>query len=177
MDILAHMLWTNAGGKGINAIVEKKRKPELKVNLAWATFFGVFPDLFAFALPFVIGFSDVIFNGGAFFDIRHHTSFDISPYLYQYSHSLVIWAAVFVVAWIVSKRPRLELLGWALHILIDIPSHSIGFYATPFLFPISDYRFPYGISWGNQWYMIINYSALCILYVWLTFFAKKETKR
>jgi hypothetical protein len=39
MDILAHMLWTNAGGKGINAIVEKKRKPELKVNLAWATFF------------------------------------------------------------------------------------------------------------------------------------------
>jgi hypothetical protein len=26
MDILAHMLWTNAGGKGINAIVEKKTK-------------------------------------------------------------------------------------------------------------------------------------------------------
>jgi hypothetical protein len=76
----------------------------------------------------------------------------------------VVWAFVFCFVWYFSKRPRYELLGWALHILIDIPSHTIGFYPTPFLFPISEYRFPYGVSWANTWYMIINYTALA--FVW-----------
>jgi len=41
---------------------------------------------------------------------------------------------------------------------------DIEFYATPFLFPISEYRFPYGVSWGNTYYMIINYSALILVW-------------
>jgi hypothetical protein len=90
--------------------------------------------------------------------------FNIAHTLYQYSHSLVIWAVVFLVVWAFYKRPRYELLGWALHILIDIPSHALSFYPTPFLFPISDYRFPYGIQWSNQVFMLINYSALLIVW-------------
>lgn len=176
MDILAHMLWANAGGKGLNKIIEKKEKPTPKLNLAWTTFFGVFPDLFAFLIPFIISFGSLIINGGEFFDARHHSAFGISPYLYNYSHSLVIWAVVFIIAWIYYKRPRFELLGWALHILIDIPSHSIGFYATPFLFPISEYRFPYGISWGNMWYMIVNYSLLLFVFLKFYLFKKVENK-
>jgi hypothetical protein len=176
MDILAHMLWTNAGGKGLNTVLEKKEKSELKVNLAWTTFFGVFPDLFAFTIPFVIGIWNMIQHGGNFFASRPHLGNNLAPTLYQYSHSLIIWAVVFIAAWIYYKRPRFELLGWALHILIDIPSHSIGFYSTPFLFPLSDYRFPYGISWGNMWYMIINYSALLVLYIGLLVNKKRNKK-
>jgi hypothetical protein len=60
----------------------------------------------------------------------------------------------------------IEMLGWALHILIDIPTHSLRFFATPFLWPLSDYRFN-GISWGNRWFMLANYTALAIVYILL----------
>lgn len=174
MDILAHTLWTNAAARGANGLREKKGKPKL-MNPGWAAFWGVFPDLFAFTIPFLIVIWKVITGelmlssfGG------HHipiAGFDLASYLYQYSHSLVVWAAVFIIVSIIYKRPRYELFGWALHILIDIPSHGIGFYPTPFLFPLSDYRFPYGIPWSNIYYMIINYSALVL--VWGGIFIKK----
>jgi hypothetical protein len=70
------------------------------------------------------------------------------------------------------KKGPLISLGWALHILIDIPSHAATFYPTPFLFPISNYRFTHGISWSNKWFMIINYSLL--LLVSLYFFNRKK---
>jgi hypothetical protein len=68
--------------------------------------------------------------------------------------------------WLLVRRPVLEMLGWALHILIDIPSHSLRFFATPFLWPLSGYSVD-GIPWGNRWYMLINYSALVIVYLLL----------
>ncbi len=168
MDILAHMLWANYGARAGNKKLEKKKKP--LINLTWVTFWGVFPDLFAFGIPMILAIPTIITNG--FTLDRHH--FGISATLYQYSHSLVIWAVVFSIVWIISKRPRLELLGWALHILIDIPSHAASFYPTPFLFPISEYKFLHGVSWGNKWYMIINYSLL--LLVSLYFFTRKKTR-
>ncbi len=167
MDILAHTLWANAGARGLNKIQEKKGKPKI-IHAGWTGFWGVFPDLFAFTIPFILVIFRVItgeLSLSSFGD--HHgpvAGFDLASYLYQYSHSLVIWVAVFAIVWIISKRPRYELLGWALHILIDIPSHAIGFYPTPFLFPISEYRFPYGVDWSNMWYMIINYSGLILVW-------------
>ena len=173
MDILAHTLWTNAGARAGNKLAEKKGG-KFKVSVGWAAFWGVFPDFFAFTLPFVIGIYRAVFLGSPLVRGPHIPtagSFDIAAYLYQFSHSLVIWALVFVLVWVISKRPRWELLGWALHILIDIPSHTTGFYPTPFLFPISNYRFPYGVSWANTWYMIINYGALA--FVWGKILIKK----
>ncbi len=167
MDILAHTLWANAGARGLNKIQEKKGKPKI-IHAGWTGFWGVFPDLFAFTIPFILVIFRVItgeLSLSSFGD--HHgpvAGFDLASYLYQYSHSLVIWVAVFAIVWIISKRPRYELLGWALNILIDIPSHAIGFYPTPFLFPISEYRFPYGVDWSNMWYMIINYSGLILVW-------------
>lgn len=174
MDILAHMLWANYGARGLNKKLEKKKNRT--INLKWVTFWGVFPDLFAFTIPFCIAFFSVIFGGQSLGALRNHhglaSGFDIASFLYQFSHSLVIWALVFIVIWIISKRPRLELLGWLLHILIDIPSHAASFYPTPFLFPLSDYRFLHGVSWGNKWYMIINYSLLLITSLY--FFSRKK---
>ena len=177
MDVLAHTLWTNAGARGVNALRDKKGKPRV-LHVGWTAFWGVLPDFFAFTVPFVIGLWRVISDHLPFEEIRnsmHVGGFDLAAYLYQYSHSLVVFAIVFLLVWLVSRRPRWELLGWALHILIDIPSHAIGFYATPFLFPISDYRFPYGVSWGNTYFMIINYSAL--LLVWGGIVIKKIRNR
>ncbi len=181
MDIFAHTLWTNAVARGANKVAEKKGK-NFHMSVGWTAFFGIFPDLFAFTIPFIIRAS-FLFTGSAtlsnFFHrpeiaeegVFNNGGFDLAHNLYRYSHSLVIWAAVFLIVWAIWKRPRWELLGWALHILIDIPSHALSFYPTPFLFPISDYKFPYGIQWSNQWYMIINYLALLI--VWIRIFWKK----
>lgn len=177
MDIFAHTLWANAIARGANKIAEKKSeesggKNKFYISPTWTAFFGVAPDLFAFTIPFVLRFYFILVNGNAissFFMNPHREgervvagSFDLGHYLYQYSHSLVVFTIVFLLVWLFYKRPRYELLGWALHILIDIPSHAIAFFPTPFLFPISDYRFPYGVQWSNQWYMIINYGALLI---------------
>jgi hypothetical protein len=142
MDILAHMLWANYGARAGNVKLEKKKKP--LIHLGWVTFFGVFPDLFAFAIPMILAAPKIISSGLS----RDNHHFGISEVLYQYSHSLVLWAVVFLVVWAIYKRPRYELLGWTLHILIDIPSHGNGFYLTPFLFPVSEYRFTHGIPWS-----------------------------
>lgn len=183
MDILAHTLWANAMARGANKVAENKDQQKDKkfyMSPGWTAFFGVAPDLFAFTIPFAVRFYNVLFSGNpisSFFVRPPHVEgsvvdngFDIAHTLYQYSHSLVIFAVVFVVVWAIYKRPRYELLGWALHILIDIPSHALSFYPTPFLFPISNYRFPYGIQWSNQWFMMINYGAL--LLVWGTIFVR-----
>lgn len=168
MDILAHMLWANYGSRVANKIIRKKDR---KINLPWVTFWGVFPDLFAFTIPFVVLMFSAIKNG---FTFVRPTSFGLAAYLYQYSHSIVIWSLVFSLVWVIAKKPRLELLGWLLHILIDIPSHSASFYPTPFLFPISNYKFMHGISWSNTWYMIINYGLLLVLTFY--FFHKNKKK-
>jgi hypothetical protein len=178
MDILAHTLWTNAGARGANALAKKKNK-KVHANVGWAAFWGVFPDFFAFTIPFVLIIFKIVTGqvSPASFG-EHHVpvaGFDLAHYLYQYSHSLVIWAIVFLIVWAIAKRPRYELFGWALHILIDIPSHTLSFFPTPFLFPISNYHFPYGLQWSNRWYMLINYSALVI--IWSVILYKKYHKK
>jgi hypothetical protein len=172
MDILAHALWTNAGARKANQMFEKNDKP--KINWAWATFWGIFPDLFAFSIPFFVRFYSLIFGS---ISLSHFfqrppvaeenvlsNGFSLAPHLYPYSHSIVIFSVAFIIVWIIYRRPRWELLGWALHIVIDIFSHSVDFYPTPFLFPISSYHFTHGIAWSNKWYMIINYTALLAVY-------------
>ncbi len=169
MDIFAHTLWANAAAKEANEAAAKKGK-KFHISPGWAAFWGVFPDFFAFGLPMLIS-APVLFREGFHFGPHSHS--DLAANLYQYSHSLVIWAAVFLIVWAIYRRPRWELLGWALHILIDIPSHGASFYPTPFLFPISDYRFLHGVSWANPIYMMINYSALSAVYLYYLLRKKK----
>ena len=84
--------------------------------------------------------------------------------LYHYSHSLIIFSLAFGVAWLLRRRPALAMLAWPLHILMDIPSHRAGRYGTPFLWPLSSYVFD-GTSWGQRWFMILNWSAIAAAYL------------
>ena len=160
MDIFAHALWTTAGARGANATVLQNK--QRKFNIGWTAFWGVFPDLFAFGIPMIISIPRIIANG---FNFDRSSLMGLPHEIYQYSHSLVIWLAVFLVVWVIRKKPAIVLFGWMLHILIDIPSHSGTFYPTPFLFPISNYKYLNGIAWSNTWYMIINYSLLLIVFL------------
>lgn len=177
MDLLAHTLWTTAAARKANKLAEKNNK-KFKLNLIWTAFWGIFPDLFAFTFPFLISAWIIISSGefAGFFSANHKLadSFDLAHTLYQYSHSLIIFILVFVIVWIFLKRPPWILFAWLLHILIDIPSHALDFYPTPFLFPISNYHFPYGVRWSNEVFMIVNYSLLLI--IWGNILMKKYLK-
>jgi hypothetical protein len=172
MDIFAHALWTAAGARGANATVLEKN--ERKLSIAWTAFWGIFPDLFAFGIPMILAIPMFVANG---FHFNRSLLSGLPHDLYQYSHSLVIWLAVFLIVWIVRKKPALVLFGWMLHILIDIPSHSGTFYPTPFLFPISDYKYLNGIAWSNMWYMIINYSLLLIVFLSMLIYDYRKQRK
>ena len=171
MDVFAHILWVAALFKALN------QKYKLKYNLAWAGFWGVFPDLFAFIPLFAWRFyhrlvlgETIPFRGpiepSATNALPIHS---LTHGLYSLSHSAIIFFIVFVMVWKVWKyygKPMPWVIGgWLAHILLDIPTHSYRFYPTPFLWPISEWKFN-GISWATPWFMLVNYTALvavCII--------------
>lgn len=180
MDILAHGLWTAAATKAVN---EKTKNP---LNVLAATFWGVFPDLFAFGIPFLWTIY-ILFTGEMRLSDWPAPAHDIEPVpytnlqplqlassLYNLSHSLIVFALIFGFVILITRKLPRELFGWLLHILIDIPTHSYKLFPTPILWPLSSYKFLYGFSWGQAWFQIINYSALAFVYL-LLWRSKKKT--
>ena len=144
------------------------------MSLGWAIFWGVFPDVFSFAIPaavriwwFLSGTTSSLLpdpNG------PQHFRF-VWP-LYYASHSLLVFATAFGIASLLARRPMIEMLAWTLHILIDIPTHQ-GIFALHFLWPLSSYGLS-GIRWENHWFAAANYTALLLLYSWIWVEGKKR---
>ena len=69
------------------------------------------------------------------------------------------------------------MLGWLMHIVIDIPTHSLSYYATRFLWPVSDYRVD-GVAWWTPWLWVTTYAALgaVFLLLWKTRSTGKPSK-
>ena len=177
MDIFSHGLWVGAAFEVLNL----KFKKSFKVG--WTVFWGVFPDVFAFAPLFVWMLGSAIFGGVSFGEFpgpermepaAHDTFwfFRLASVLYGMSHSLIIFLIVFFLVCLILKNRSLVLGGWLLHILIDIFTHSYKFYPTPFLWPISSWKFD-GLSWAAPWFIITNYLALTIVYLLLYIINKK----
>lgn len=179
MDVLAHTLWTNA-------LFHLKYHRQRKMRYL-AAFFGVAPDLVGFAPLFIY----LILSGRFFsdsFPFSSHTNwtFAFASEAYNYTHSLVIFSFAFLLVSIIgmvyrySKAQRFTwwafwpMLGWAVHILIDIPTHAGNFYLTPFLFPLSDARFAHGISWAHPKFMLINYALMILVYLGLYYYQRKS---
>ena len=156
MDIISHGLWTGAVAKAANI---KKEKP---LNFWAAAWWGVFPDLFAFTIPFL----GLLWN----LNLREPPPsdtlwiFKLATSLYNVSHSAVIFLIVFGLVWLVLRRPVWEMSGWVLHILMDIFTHSYRFFPTPVFWPLFGWKFN-GISWANPWFLAINYAALIFVYL------------
>ena len=73
-------------------------------------FWAIFPDLTAF-IP--IGLSS-----------SKRTWPSWGAYVYNFFHTMLVWALVFGVTYIIFKTPRWELLGWLGHITVD---RSVGY--------------------------------------------------
>ncbi len=148
MDILSHGGWS--------AIVYASR-PRRSVWLA--VFFGIAPDLISFSPHFI--------TEGIAYHLRRFGPPDIASIptyiftLYNLTHSLIVWIAVSLIICLILRRVVWELGAWGLHIAIDIFSHDITFFPTPFLWPLNGFTFD-GISWGKPWFLLTNYALLLI---------------
>lgn len=181
MDIFSHGLWAAAAARGGNLKLRSR-----KFSPWWAAFWGVFPDLFAFTPAFLQlfwGMATGTIEPGSFPrpddveppDAEHYPILGLSQALYHGSHSLIVFAAAFLLIWVAFRYFRARgisqgfvfgMWGWGLHILMDIPTHSVQFYPTPMLWPLSDWRFN-GISWGNPWFMGANIVLLILVFRYL----------
>lgn len=165
MDIFSHGLYSG----GLFG-----RKSKYSYWLAF--FFGIAPDLFSFGI-----FTATVWLGlvsGPDWSAGLPDPTTIPTYvhrLYDVTHSLVVFIAVFGVVWFFRRKPLWELLGWGLHIVVDIGTHSLRFFPTPFLWPISDYSFD-GWPWSSPEIFIPNVIILIAIYgSWWYSTKKKRT--
>jgi hypothetical protein len=144
MDTFAHGLVTYAVGQSVKS----------RVNWRWLVFFGVFPDLVWLPFTFIhlLTSSKIYFFNGP----------------YNVSHSLVIWAAVSLLATIKWRQAFWYTWPWALHLLIDIPGHIS--MPTPILWPLSNWKIPGAFEWLTWPWLIATYAGLTVVYfvLWRT---------
>lgn len=81
------------------------------------------------------------------------------------THSIVVFAVVFGLVWLFMKKPPFIVLGWPLHIMMDLFTHTTQFFPTPIFWPISNAHFTHGIPWSEPIIFIPNVILLIILYV------------
>ncbi|MBI2652973.1 hypothetical protein HYX00_05905 [Candidatus Woesearchaeota archaeon] len=159
MDIFAHGLWSYA-------VFHKKKYVWL------ATLFGILPDILSFGIIFIINLINGNFHRGP-------PPINTLPKwlfaAYNMTHSFVVFIVVFLVIYLITKKWFWPLTAWGIHVLIDIPTHSFRFFPTPFLWPLSSYKFD-GISWAIPWFMILNYGSLMIVFLLIAHNKAKEKK-
>ncbi len=157
MDFVSHALWG-----GVSFGRKDRRLFLLAVGLS------IMPDILTEGLFFILGIVGI--GGMPGWEHGHPNITDYPVFaqtLYNATHSLVIFALVLAVVWIISRRIIWVLAAWGLHVLIDIPTHSLALFPTPFLWPVSDIRFD-GVGWDNAVIFVIDGSLLIVAYsLWL----------
>ena len=169
MDILAHGLWA---GAAVMAIAPQ-RKPRRAIWV-WTVVLAVMPDL-GHMLP-VTGWAMSTLSGGDWWQyamavpglepampeavrlLAHH--------LHCVLHSAVVAAAVTALVWWRWRVLWLPLLGWWLHIVIDVFTHSADFFPSPIFYPFTYWGFD-GWAWNQPAALVSNYVALGGVWLWL----------
>lgn len=171
MDTLSHGLWASLIYKGL------KIKTKKSFNIGLAFFWGIFPDVLAFSTSSMWVILEFVSGKMEFRELPrpdtddpyylHNVGpFKLALFLYGVGHSLVIFLAIFFLMWLILKRPVWEMGAWLSHILIDLPTHSLGDYATPIFWPLSHWRFD-GYSWEHRWFIALNYLTIILLFLYL----------
>ncbi|MFM9882584.1 MAG: hypothetical protein ACKVQT_06110 [Burkholderiales bacterium] len=170
MDILSHGLWALAGGE-----VLRRRGYLTKKALGVTVLLAVLPDLiqlipviawciwakasmtslvsYALAVPA----TEPRFPDSVMFYAYH---------LYFAMHSVIAVGLVTLVTLASNPRWVFPLLGWWLHIAIDVPTHSHEYYMTPFLYPLTNRGFD-GVPWNTPWLLALDVCFLLIAGVWV----------
>jgi hypothetical protein len=168
MDIVAHALWTGAGALAI------RRKAQRRIPVIATALWGTFPDVAAFGPAVAAGLWFLLTNGHA---PGHGERLHIGLPLYQMSHSLLVFGAVYALVSLIARRPVIGMLGWMVHILIDIPTHSFDYYATKVFWPLSNWGVD-GLPWWTPWFWVTTYAALAVVYflMWRNGWFRRERR-
>ena len=161
MDYLAHGLWSYG-------IYNKNKRP------LYAVLVGLAPDTFSWGIyMFYRLFTQAEEFGRPMLESIPNWVWS----LYGITHSLFVAAGVLGILWLI-KRDKFPLfaLAWPISILMDIPTHSREFLPTPFLWPVSDWKFP-GFSWGNGYFMAANYLAIAAMFVFIYWRKRRTVKK
>ena len=151
MDTISHALW----GKGLFGYRKYKWLP---------LFFGAIPDLASFGIYFLY---NLIVNPTTMKmgkpELLEIPSWVFS--LYNFTHSLIIVILFIFIAYILKRDFCFSMLAWPFHIILDFFTHSIEYFPTPILWPISNYRFD-GIPWSvpSIWFANIIFILLLFIY-------------
>ncbi len=156
MDILSHGLY---GGVAFG----KRSKRDYAISFL----FGIGPDLFSFGvLYFVSLVTKASLPIGRFEPPNYPIIPEYVSSLYSFTHSLIIYGIFFALLWWLGKKSfALLTLGWPLHILVDIPTHSSAFFPTPFLWPVSHFHID-GVPWANPYIFFPNVILIVGLYAY-----------
>ena len=157
MDYLAHGLWSYG-------LFHKLKQVKL------AVLFGLLPDSMSW-LIFAI-YKLIVDRRLGEPDLNNIPDWTFT--LYNIIHSLFVAGACILIVFLVLKKFPVYMISWPIAIVFDLFTHSRDFLSTPFLWPVSEWKFP-GISWGNGWFMIGNYLVLLILFIYI-FWKKRQMK-
>ena len=151
MDIISHALWAN---------LIFKESPIAQRSAV--IIFSVMPDFVSFSLITVKKF----FSRTMSFKRPTLAVIPTQVFkLYNTTHSLIIWLSVFLILKIMGLSwLTLAFMGWGLHILLDVFTHTARYFPTPIFWPFSKFHFS-GISWSNKWFMAFNYGVLAFMYL------------
>jgi len=103
--------------------------------------FSILPDLVSVGIYFL----NLIFNSQT--PSFHHLPTYVFN-LYNATHSLLIAGLVSLILLKAWKPLFVPSLAWGFHIILDIFTHGLGRFQTPFLWPLSDYAFA-GLNWWS----------------------------
>jgi membrane-bound metal-dependent hydrolase YbcI (DUF457 family) len=164
MDVVAHGLW---GGVLFYRWGRKKFFAGVLLGMA--------PDLLSFGI-FHISHPDWITLRLAGKISGPPPLAILPPFLfhaYNITHSLVVWAVIFLLIWWWTRVPPWLFGAWLLHILCDIPTHGTSYFPTPFLWPFPT-PFVNGIPWSTPWFMAANYATIFVVYCFVFFYYRKK---
>lgn len=149
MDTIAHGIIATLAG----------RTARSRVDWRWLFFFGALPDLIW--IPFTL------YSLGAGQGLVYHWT----PY--NVSHSLVLWAAVTVLATIRWRRAWQYTWPYAAHLLVDIPGHID--MPTPILWPMSSWHINGWFDWLRAPLWLGTYVVFAAWFLWLKNRRNKNT--
>ena len=157
MDVLSHGLW---GG----VVFGRENKRAFLCAVA----FSVLPDLLSEGVLLLLVLLGA--EGMPKFEGRHPNITEFPGYaqgFYDFTHSLVAFGLVSAAVCLLLRRIFRPLLAWGLHILIDIPTHSVALFPTPFLWPVSDFKIN-GIGWASPVILVPDIALLIVVYaIWV----------
>lgn len=125
----------------------------------WAAFgFGLLPDIASLG----IHFAQTMLNGQG---VSFHGIPEYVLELYKLTHSLVLTLAVLGPIRLIWKPLFIPALAWPFHLVLDIFTHPLGLFQTPFLYPVSDYAFDGMAWWMHPWFIRAYWGLLPILWL------------